>query len=151
VTGPLDAEATRDVQVTFDCADPAALAQFWAAVLGYVVQPPPDGFASWEEALRAFGVPPSEWNSRSAVVDPDGSRPRVFFQRVPEPKSVKNRLHLDVRVGGAGEDRMARLGAEADRLVALGARLLRRVEPDGAMEAGFITLADPEGNEFCLD
>ncbi len=151
MTGVERAVPTRDVQVTFDCADPAALARFWAAVLGYVVQPPPDGFGSWEEALRAFGVPESEWNSRSAVIDPDGDRPRVFFQRVPELKSVKNRVHLDVRAGGPGEDRMDRLAAEAQRLAGLGATLLRRVEPDGRMEAGFVTMADPEGNEFCLD
>jgi hypothetical protein len=144
---------SKDVQVTVDCARPGALAAFWAEVLGYVVQPPPPPFASWDEALDAWGVPPDERDSRSAAVDPEGRGPRLFFQRVPESKQVKNRLHLDVRVapGLVGDDRMAALESEAARLVALGARRLYRVEPDGRMEAGFITLADPEGNELCLD
>ena len=143
----------REVQVTFDCADPAALAAFWAEALGYRLESPPPGFATWDEALDAWGVPADQRNSRSAVVDPSGTGPRLFFQQVPEGKTAKNRLHLDVRAapGLQGDDRMAALGAEAERLVALGASVLRRVEPDGAMESGFITLADPEGNELCLD
>ena len=143
----------KTLQVTFDAADPRALADFWAAALGYVVQPPPDGFATWDEALAAFGVPESEWNSRSALVDPDGAGPRIFIQRVPEPKSAKNRLHLDIRaaVGLEGDERMATLEAESERLVALGATRLYRVEPAPPMENGFLTMADPEGNEFCLD
>lgn len=142
---------TKDVQITIDCADPAALAAFWAEVLGYTVQPPPGDFTSWDDALRAFGVPEADWNSRSAIVADDA--PRVFFQRVPEGKAVKNRLHLDVRVapGLVGDERMAALEAEAERLVALGATRAYRVEPDGRMEHGFITMHDPEGNEFCLD
>ena len=75
---------TRDVQITFDCADPAALAGFWAEVLGYRLQPPPEGFESWDDALRAFGVPPEQWNSRSALLPGEGAGPRLFFQRVPE-------------------------------------------------------------------
>jgi catechol 2,3-dioxygenase-like lactoylglutathione lyase family enzyme len=144
---------TRQFQVTFDCADPAALAAFWAEVLGYEVQAPPEGFDSWPAALAAFGVPESEWNSRSAIVPRDGDGPRVFFQRVPEGKSVKNRLHLDVRVAPelSGDQRMAAFEAEADRLEALGATRAYRVEPAPPMEFGFLTMRDPEGNEFCLD
>lgn len=142
---------TREVQITFDCADPAALAAFWAETLGYQVQPPPEGFDSWDAALEAFGVPPEQRNSRSAIVSDEG--PRIFFQRVPEGKTAKNRVHLDVRVatGQQGDERMATLEAEAERLGALGATRAYRVEPDGRMEQGFITLHDPEGNEFCLD
>ncbi|MEV7395932.1 VOC family protein [Aeromicrobium sp. NPDC092404] len=141
---------SNEVQITFDCADPGTLATFWAAALGYEVQAPPEGFDSWEAALAAFGVPESEWNSKSAIVA-DG-RPRVFFQRVPEGKAVKNRVHLDVRVPGTdGECRMEVLEAEADRLEALGATRAYRVEPEPPMELGFITMRDPEGNEFCLD
>lgn len=142
------------VQITFDCADPATLAGFWAEVLGYRLQPPPDAFESWDAALQAFGVPRAEWNSRSAILPIDGSHPRVFFQQVPEAKTVKNRLHLDVRVapGLEGEERMAALEDEAHRLVTLGATRGYRVEPDRTtMESGFITMHDPEGNEFCLD
>jgi hypothetical protein len=142
---------SREVQITIDCADPAALAAFWAEALDYAVQPPPQGFDSWDDALRAFGVPEDEWNSRSAIVA-DG-RPRVFFQRVPEGKLSKNRVHLDVRIadGQAGDERMRTLEAEASRLEALGASRAYRVEPDGRIEHGFITMRDPEGNEFCLD
>ncbi|MET4702629.1 hypothetical protein ABIB54_000083 [Frigoribacterium sp. UYMn621] len=144
----------KDVQITFDCADPGALALFWAEALGYEVQPPPPGFESWEAALAAFGVPPEQWNSRSAIVAAEGSRPRVFFQRVPEAKVAKNRVHLDIRAapGLEGDERMITLEIEADRLAALGATRAYRVEPDSATgESGFITMRDPEGNEFCLD
>ncbi|MGJ9422913.1 VOC family protein [Aeromicrobium sp. CF3.5] len=142
-----------ELQITFDCADPDALAHFWADALGYVLQPPPDGFDSWDAALQAWGVPEEQWNSRSALLPADSSGPRLFFQRVPEGKASKNRLHLDVRAapGLTGDERMAALGTEAERLVALGAEVAYRVEPDGGMEAGFITMHDPEGNEFCLD
>ncbi|MFI5836717.1 VOC family protein [Micromonospora sp. NPDC051300] len=142
-----------DVQFTFDCADPAALAAFWAEVLDYRVQGPPDGFDSWEQALTAFGVPPERHNDASAVVDPDGAGPRLFFQRVPEPKRVKNRVHLDVRAapGLTGEARMAALEAAADRLVARGASRVARHEPAPPLGAGHLIMTDPEGNEFCLD
>ncbi len=142
---------TREIQITFDCADPAGLAEFWAETLGYQLQPPPPGFDTWDAALEAFGVPPERRNSRSAIVA-EGA-PRIFFQQVPEGKSAKNRVHLDVRVaeGQQGDERMAVFEAEADRLAALGATRAYRVEPDGAMEQGFITMRDPEGNEFCLD
>ena len=143
----------RDVQITFDCADPAALAAFWAEALGYQVQEPPQGFDSWEQALDAFGVPPEKRNDASAVVDPEGSGPRLFFQRVPEGKQVKNRVHLDVRAapGLAGDERMAALEAEAERLASHGARRLERHEPAPPLAGGHIVMADPEGNEFCLD
>ena len=144
---------TREIQVTFDCADPAALAAFWAEVLGYEVQPPPPGFDSWPAALATFGVPESEWNSRSAILPVDGAGPRVFFQQVPEGKSVKNRVHLDVRIAAdlRGDERMTALEAEAQRLETMGATRAYRVEPAPPMEFGFITMRDPEGNEFCLD
>jgi hypothetical protein len=143
----------RDVQITFDCADPAGLAGFWAEALGYEVQAPPPGFESWEQALEAFGVPPEKRNDASAVVDPDGSGPRLFFQRVPEGKQVKNRVHLDVRAapGLEGDARMAALEAEAERLVSHGATRLGRHEPAPPLAYGHIVMADPEGNEFCLD
>lgn len=144
----------REVQVTFDCADPAALAGFWCEVLGYQVQPPPSGFTSWHEALDAWGVPPQLRNSRSAALPPESeSGPRLFFQRVPEAKTVKNRVHLDVRAapGLEGDQRMTALEAEAARLVGLGATRVRRVDPDGRMETGFVVMQDLEGNEFCLD
>jgi catechol 2,3-dioxygenase-like lactoylglutathione lyase family enzyme len=144
---------SRDIQVTVDCADPGKLATFWAEALGYRVQDPPEGFATWDDALEAFGVPPEHRNDASAVNDPDGSGPRVFFQKVPEGKQVKNRVHLDLRAapGLEGEERMAALEAEAARLVGHGATRLARHEPSPPLQGGHIILADPEGNEFCLD
>ena len=143
----------RTIQVSFDCSDPGALAAFWAEALGYRLDSPPQGFDSWDEALEAWGVPEDRRNDASALVDPDGAGPRLWFQRVPEGKTAKNRVHVDVRAapGLEGEQRMAALEAEADRLVGLGARRGRRFEPDGVTSSGFIVMADPEGNEFCLD
>jgi hypothetical protein len=142
--------ATR-VQVVIDCADPAKLAEFWAQALGYEVQGPPQGFATWEDFLRARGIPESEWNYASAVVDPDGTGPRIYLQRVPEPRAVKNRLHLELGVGGGAdvpvETRRERIFEEAARLETFGASRQRAVED----WSGFwVIMQDPEGNEFCL-
>lgn len=139
-------------QVTFDSADPAAHSAFWAEALHYVLQPPPDGFDSWDAALDAWGVPPEHRNDRSALIDPDGAGPRIFFQKVPEPKTAKNRVHLDLRAaeGRPDSDRDAALNAECERLVALGAQVVERLEPDGINDL-CIVMRDPEGNEFCLD
>ena len=145
---------SRAVQVTLDCADPAGLAAFWAEALGYRLDDPPPGFATWAAALDAWGVPEERRNDRSALIDPDGTGPRLFFQRVPEGKTAKNRVHLDVRAapGLGGEERMAALQAECDRLVTHGATPVRRFDPaDDPGGTGFIVMQDPEGNEFCLD
>ncbi len=144
----------REFQVTFDCADPNALAGFWAEALGYEFDAPPPGFDSWDAALDAWGVPKDQRNDASAVHDPDGKGPRLYFQRVPEGKAAKNRLHLDLRaaLGLKDDDRMAALEAECDRLVALGAKRLKRHDPEPPMNPqGFIAMVDPEDNEFCLD
>ena len=137
------------VQIVIDCADPDRLADFWAAALHYRKQDPPEGFASWPEFLTAQGVTPEHFNDASAVVDPGGAGPRIFFQRVPEPKQVKNRLHLDLNVGGgyatAPQERRSRIAAEVQRLVGHGASHLRDVEERGEFHAA---MRDPEGNEF---
>jgi len=136
-------------QVTFDAADPLALGEFWCAALGYVRDAPPQGFASWEEALTAWEVPRELWNSKNAVSDPDGSGPRIFIQQVPETKTVKNRVHLDLNVsaGRRGGERLEVLRAEAARLEAIGART---VEERSELGDTWIVMQDPEGNEFCL-
>ena len=141
----------REVQITFDCADPRALSLFWCDVLGYELPPPPPGHDSWDAFSES--LPPDYRNSRSACQDPEGRGPRLFFQRVPEGRSVKNRLHLDVRAAPDldGEERMAALEVEAERLVGLGATRVRRVIEEFPMPAGWIVMQDPEGNEFCLD
>jgi hypothetical protein len=137
------------VQIVFDCADPDKLAHFWAEALHYKIQDPPPGFDSWEAFLKAQGIPETEWNSASAVVDPAGVGPRIYFQRVPEAKTVKNRVHLDLNVGGSRsaplEERRRRVEAEVDRLLQLGARKARTIEERGEY---FVNLIDPEGNEF---
>ncbi|MFI2364839.1 VOC family protein [Promicromonospora sp. NPDC019610] len=139
----------RTFQVTFDATDPRALGDFWCEVLGYVRDAPPAGFATWEEALTAWGVPEQRWNDKNAVSDPDGVGPRIFIQKVPEPKAAKNRVHLDVDVaaGLAGEERIVKIRAEAERVTALGARVVDEVAELGEF---WIVLRDPEGNEFCL-
>jgi hypothetical protein len=152
---------SRHLQITFDAHDPRALSTFWRDVLGYVHPGPPgvtlaqgaDPLQAWDEFLAGLGVPEDQRNSRSAIEDPDGQGPRVFFQQVPEDKGTKNRVHLDVRAapGLEGEERMAALEQECARLVALGAARLRRFEPDPPMGQGWLVMADPEGNEFCLD
>ena len=152
---------SRTVQITFDSADPIGLSRFWAEALHYVVQPPPgrdlapgeDPIQAWMDFLEAAGVPEDQRDAASAVVDPDGDGPRMYFSKVPEGKTAKNRVHLDLRAapGLEGDERMAALESECERLVALGATRLQRFEPAPPMSAGHITLQDPEGNEFCLD
>jgi len=124
--------SVKEFQVTFDCADPERVARFWCEVLGYVVPEPPDD-GSW-----------------CACVDPSGVGPRLYFQRVPEEKVAKNRVHLDVRVGTGlvGEERLAALEAECARLVPLGATRVQLLY-DGTDSC--IVMQDVEGNEFCLD
>ncbi|TSB31826.1 VOC family protein [Streptomyces benahoarensis] len=138
----------KQFQVTFDCAEPERVARFWCEVLGYVVPPPPKGFTTWGAFDRS--LPPERQGSAFACVDPSGVGPRLLFLRVPEGKVVKNRVHLDVRVGTGlvGEERLATLEAECTRLVALGAVRVRLLADDND---SCIVMQDIEGNEFCLD
>lgn len=139
------------IQVTFDAADPARLAEFWAEALGYILQPPPSGYASWEEFAGATGLPEERRGDLAAVVDPDGVGPRLLFQRVPEGKVVKNRVHLDVNAGaGYGDDtaqRVSAVNAHVARLLELGASQLETVDRHGEY---WVVMQDPEGNEFCV-
>ncbi|MCK7627400.1 VOC family protein [Streptomyces sp. RS10V-4] len=140
----------RKFQVTFDCAEPERVARFWCEVLGYVVPPPPAGFATWDAYDRS--LPADRQGAAFACSDPSGEGPRLFFQRVPEGKAVKNRMHLDVRVGTGlvGEERLAALKAECARLEALGATCVQVLLADEENES-CIAMQDVEGNEFCLD
>jgi hypothetical protein len=138
------------VQVVFDCVDPDRLARFWAQALGYKLQDPPAGYATWEDWAREQGIPQERWNEVSAIVDPDGRGPRLFFQKVPEAKVVKNRVHLDLNVGGGHGtplfERRQRVDAEVERLEEAGATKLRQVEDPGG--GYYVNMADPDGNEF---
>ncbi|MDT0447651.1 VOC family protein [Streptomyces hesseae] len=140
----------RKFQVTFDCAEPERVARFWCEVLGYVVPPPPDGFATWDDFNRSLA--PERQGAAFVCSDPSGVGPRLYFQRVPEGRVVKNRVHLDVRVGTGlvGDERLAALQAECARLVALGAVCVQVLHADGENES-CIAMQDIEGNEFCLD
>jgi hypothetical protein len=127
--------SVREVQVTFDCAEPVRVGRFWCEVLGYVPAPSAGEDESW-----------------FACVDPTGVGPRLYFQRVPEGKVVKNRVHLDVRVGTGlvGAERQATLEAEGERLIALGATKVQLLVADEENESCLV-MQDVEGNEFCLD
>ncbi|MCW8383252.1 VOC family protein [Streptomyces justiciae] len=142
--------AIKKFQVTFDCAQPERVARFWCEVLGYEAPPPPKGFATWDAYNEAQA--PEDRDAWFACSDPTGVGPRLYFQRVPEGKVVKNRVHLDVRVGTGlvGEERLAVLEAECTRLLALGAVRVRLLKADGVNES-CIVMQDVEGNEFCLD
>ena len=140
--------------MTIDCADPGRLARFWATALGYRLEEPPDGFASWQDYWVSRGLPPEEVeDGYDSIVDPDGVGPRVWFQPVPEAKVVKNRVHLDLDVGGGRTaplaERRRRVDTEADRLVAAGATRFRVLSEEGVDHYG-VVMQDPEGNEFCL-
>lgn len=141
-----------EFQVTVDAEQPHPLARWWAAALGWVVEPSDEAFikkmvaagmATEKDTMTFEGT--LVWRRGAAIRHPGelggGPHPRVLFQQVAEMKSVKNRLHLDIRVG------QEQVRAEADRLIGLGASFLH----DGQRgPQRWITLADPEGNELCV-
>jgi catechol 2,3-dioxygenase-like lactoylglutathione lyase family enzyme len=142
----------RPVQIVFDAQDTERLAMFWAAALadrGYRVPDPPDGAADWPTWLAAQGVPEEQWGA-AFDLEGDAGQPRLFFQRVPEPKSAKNRVHLDLLAGGGHrvplEEQRQRVRAAVERLTALGATF---VEERTELGTHWAVLRDPEGNEFC--
>jgi hypothetical protein len=139
-------------KLTIDCAGPGKLAEFWALALGYVPSPPPEGFASWDDWSRHYGVPEDEWDDGAYLSDPDGIGPSISFLRVPEGKVAKNRVHVDLPVSGgrdvAQELREPRIREAVDRLTAAGASVVAEYDFEGKVD--HIMMADPEGNEFCL-
>ena len=141
----------RSFTVTFDAHDPDAQARFWAVALDYELQPPPPGFDTWDAFADQMGIPREDRDRISAVVDPGGVGPRLLFLRVPEGKTAKNRVHLDVHSGSTpGMDRdehLALVQQHVDRLVAAGATQFDSHEEYGAR---WTVMQDPEGNEFCV-
>ncbi|MCM0674311.1 VOC family protein [Micromonospora phytophila] len=143
-------------QITIDCREPARLVAFWAEALRYRPQPPPEGHASWRDWYLSVGIPADELGEGDCLdrlEDPAGRGPLIWFQPVPEPKTVKNRLHIDLKVGGGRAvplpERRTRVDAEVSRLTRLGARVLGSMDDP---ENGYYSfqLADPEDNEFCV-
>ena len=143
---------TTEWTLTVDCHRPGALAAFWKAALGYVDAPPPEGFASWPQWLTHYEVPEEEWDDGATLVDPEGRLSRISFLKVPEDKVVKNRVHLDVQVGGGRAQpwgvRWPRVQAAVERLTAAGATVVQEYQLRGRPD--HVVLADPEGNEFCV-
>lgn len=135
-------------QVTVDSTAPHPLADWWAEALGWEREPTDEAFirrmveaghATEAETMRHDGQ--LVWRAGAAINHPTGGAPRVLFQLVPEPKTVKNRVHLDVRVGAEAVD------AEVARLTARGATVLHEGHQGPHR---WVTIADPEGNELCL-
>ena len=120
--------------IVIDCKHPASLARFWAAVLDDYEVAPYD--QAELDRLAANGITDTE-DDPTVLVIPNGAGPRLFFQQVPEPKSSKNRVHLDVRASD--------MATEKERLIELGAR-----PADEQPRPTFIVMNDPEGNEFCI-
>ena len=147
-------------QLVIDCKDPELLARFWAAALGYVLEPSPEGFATWDDWRRDIGLPDSELGiGADSIIDPRGDGPRIWFHVVPDAKVVKNRLHLDVHVSGGRSvadsrsvplaTRTQRVDAEARRLAYLGATITGSLG-DGLNHYA-VGMKDPEGNEFDIN
>ncbi|MFJ2083398.1 VOC family protein [Micromonospora chokoriensis] len=135
------------ISLTLDSTDAQVLAAFWKTALGYIDEPPPPPFATREEWLAQYDLPEDDVPEDGAwLCDPDGVGPHLSILNVPEPKTAKNRLHIDIRVPGHGspDERWARIRAEAARLVQAGGTVLR--EDD----LHHVVMADPEGNEFCV-
>ncbi len=142
-------------QLVINCADPDRLARFWAAALGYEIAPAPDGFDSWDDYYRDLGLGEEYLGlGVDRIVDPERGGPGIWFQRVPDAKTVTNRLHLDISVGGDRsvpmETRQARINAEAERLTGLGASILQALAEPG-LDHYAVAMTDPEGNEFDIN
>jgi hypothetical protein len=143
----------RPVQIVLDAQDPQRLATFWTAALadrGYRLPVPPDGAPDWPTWLRSQGVPEEQWGAGFALENDDATQPRIYLQRVPEGKSAKNRVHLDLLAGGGSSvpvaEQQERVAAAVQRLTAAGATF---IEQRTELGVHWAVLQDPEGNEFC--
>jgi hypothetical protein len=142
-------------QLVMNCADPELMTRFWSAALGYVLEPPPPGFATWDDWRRDIGLPDEELGGGAdSIVDPDGRGPRIWFQISPDGKTIPNRWHIDISVSGGREfpieTRRKRVDDEAERLRGLGATLLRSLRQEG-LDHYAVAMTDPEGNEFDIN
>lgn len=140
------------IGMSFDCADPGVQALFWALALGYVESPPPAGWNTWEGFLTDQNVPKEEWNDGASISDPTNPRSTISFLKVPEHKTAKNRLHLDLKVsGGRNHEAAVRtrlIEAKVSELLVAGATVSERFSVGGHLD--HVVMLDPEGNEFCV-
>ena len=132
------------IQIVFACEDPARMTDFWSEALGYIPQPPPEGFESWEQFADQVGIPEERRNDIGAVVDPDGVGPRILFERW-DGGAPNQRVHIDVN---SVHETPATLESERERLEGLGATFHR--EATGMAGETWIEMFDPEGNWFCV-
>ncbi|MBZ6093509.1 VOC family protein [Streptomyces olivaceus] len=135
------------IDLTLDGTDVQALAVFWKTALGYVDEPPPAPFETRAQWFAQFDLPKDDSVDDGAwLCDPDGVGPRFCILKVPESKTAKNRLHIDIRVPGHGssDELSARIKAESERLVRAGGTVLEK------FDGHHVVMADPEGNEFCV-
>ncbi|EQD75335.1 hypothetical protein B1B_02176 [mine drainage metagenome] len=142
-------------QLVIDCTDPVRLPGFWAKALGYQLEAPPKGFATWGDYYRDQGVQEDGvGDGVDSIVDPEERGPRIWFHKVLEGKRVKNRLHIDITVSAGRADpirtRKTRVDAEAGRLAGLGAKSLGPYDSEG-LDHYAVELLDPEGNEFDIN
>ncbi len=143
------------MQISIDCAEPERLVPFWCLALDYEPAPAPDGATTWRVWYLSVGIAEGELGDGDCadqIRDPLGAGPPIWFQPVPEAKTVKNRVHLDVQVGGGRsvpvEQRQVVVRAKAAQLLAAGGVVLRELNE---VEGHFgVTMRDPEGNEFCI-
>jgi hypothetical protein len=120
-----------------------------------VLEPPPAGFATWDDWRRDIGLPDDELGGGAdSIVDPAGAGPRIWFQISPDKKTISNRLHLDIHVSGGRANpidvRRQRVDAEARRLADLGATTLGAMSEEG-LDHYAVAMKDPEGNEFDIN
>jgi hypothetical protein len=148
-------------QLVMNCADAGLMTRFWADALGYVLEPPPAGFATWDDFRRDIGLPEEFLGGGAdSIVDPDGRGPRIWFQVSPDGKTVPNRLHIDIHAGEGRTVPLAirkqQVNAEAKRLAGLGATIVSELsegDPDdeGGLDHYAVAMRDPEGNEFDIN
>lgn len=136
--------------VVVDVTDPNIMAEFWTFALGYVPQPPPKGFDTWEAFADALDMSAEDRERYTGIIDPKGIGPRILFQKVPEGKTVKNRWRLDIDIIDRSlpedrHDQIRKAGIAA--MVERGASEVARFDE---VVGRWVLMTDPEGNEFCV-
>ena len=134
--------------ITFACADPDRMATFWAEAMGYEKGVYPD---EMRRELLDAGLTEDDLLSRAIAEDPNGQGPRMFFQRVPEGKQAKNRMHLDINATPGRRASAEEIESEVRRLEGLGAITVHEhLGSWGPWPEHHVVMRDPEGNEFCV-